>query len=61
MCRKKAGCTQWAWHEDALDCHAHGAASELHPQKGTTAAYMPNRTRSEYQLATPVYLAFAGE
>ena len=46
MCEKKAGCTQWAWHEQAQDCHAHSAASELRAQKGTVAAYMPNTTRS---------------
>ena len=46
MCEKMAGCTQWAWHEQAQDCHAHSAASELRAQKGTVAAYMPNITRS---------------
>ena len=38
-------CTQWAWHGSTdRSCHLHDAQSSLHAQKGTTAAYMPNRT-----------------
>ena len=38
-------CTQWAWHGSTdRSCHLHNAQSSLHAQKGTTAAYMPNRT-----------------
>jgi len=41
-------CTQWAWHGSTdRSCHLHDPDSVLHPQKGTTAAYMPNRTKDE--------------
>ena len=33
-------------HSRLVSRDAHGAASALHPQKGTTCAYMPNGTRS---------------
>ena len=47
MCEKLADCTMWAWHDGSaspMECHMHGARSVLHPQKGTTSAYRPNRT-----------------
>lgn len=46
-------CTQWAWH-GATDqsCHMHSPASVLNHQKGTTAAYIPNRTATVAAVAS---------
>ena len=42
-------CTQWAWHGSTdRSCHLHDAKSSLNHQKGTTAAYMPNRTKTTF-------------
>lgn len=47
-CEKTAECEMWAWHgsDHPRMCHLHRAGSALHQQKGTTAAYMPNATRT---------------
>lgn len=46
LCEARRECTQWAWHGSTdRSCHLHNPRSIKNPQKGTTAAYMPNRTR----------------